>query len=185
MLSLQRRFEGDCSGRCIAQIETTTIPSGSRTIRLSGGDNAVERLCILEFWNLPAPSPIWGGMKHPPDAVVLLVEDEPMIRMVTTESFEDDGLEVISAEDAAEAIQVLQSRADVAVLFTDVTLPGEPDGVGLAEEVSRRWPNIHIVLTSGKDRVEESRLPDRCRFVPKPYEPGVLARVIKAMARGD
>jgi CheY-like chemotaxis protein len=101
------------------------------------------------------------------NVLVLLVDDEPLVLLVATESLEDAGFEVVEAADAAEALVVLRSRSDVGVLFTDVNMPGQIDGLDLAELVHRHWPSIKLVVTSGRGLARS--VPDEGRFMGKPY----------------
>lgn len=112
--------------------------------------------------------------------LVLVVEDEPLVRMVAAEGLYDAGFEVIEAESADDALDILAARDDVGVLFTDVNMPGSVDGAELARLVHDRWPELRIVITSGRDFVGAG-LPEDGRFVAKPYNPGEIARVIAAM----
>ena len=120
-------------------------------------------------------------MEHKQQPLVLVVEDEPFVRMVATEGLEDAGFEVIEAASADDALRILSSRDDVGVLFTDINMPGSCDGVELARLVHERWPALRIVITSGKEHLRASEIPDEGRFVPKPYWPGQIADVIEEM----
>ena len=113
--------------------------------------------------------------EHP---LVLVVEDEPFVRMIAAEGLEDAGFEVIEAASADEALAILNTRNDVGVLFTDVNMPGSVDGVELARMVHQRWPDLRIIVTSGRDR---PAMPEDGRFVPKPYRPGQVAHVIEEL----
>ena len=75
--------------------------------------------------------------------------------------------DVIQAGDAEEALQILHARSDVGVLFTDVNMPGNLDGLALSELVHRLWPDIKLVVTSGRALV--GSVPDDGEFLPKPY----------------
>jgi CheY-like chemotaxis protein len=110
-------------------------------------------------------------------AIVLVVEDESMIRADTAEALVEEGLEVIEASDAEEALDVLATRRDVAVLFTDVNLPGM-DGLQLARLVRRRWPDIGVIVTSG--RVGTDEVPGV--FIGKPYRPQMVAETVRNLA---
>jgi len=114
---------------------------------------------------------------HP---LVLVVEDEPFVRMIAAEGLEDAGFEVIEAASADEALHILDTREDVGVLFTDVNMPGSVDGVELARMVHRRWPDLRIIVTSGRDRPP---VPDDSLFLPKPYRPREVAHVIEELIR--
>ena len=106
------------------------------------------------------------------DNLVFLVEDEVGLRMVAVDGLEDAGYRVLEAGSAAEALQILESRGDVGVLFTEINMPGALDGLSLAELVHRRWPQIKLVVTSGRG------LPDDGRFLNKPYSLEEMTRVI-------
>jgi CheY-like chemotaxis protein len=102
---------------------------------------------------------------------VLIVEDEALIRMGAVRMIEDAGFEVIEAANADEAIQILESRSGIRVVFTDIHMPGSMDGLKLAHAVRNRWPPIKIIVTSGRELLTEHDLPDGGRFLSKPYNP--------------
>jgi CheY-like chemotaxis protein len=91
--------------------------------------------------------------------VVLIVEDELLLRMDAIDMIEAAGFEVVEAGNADEAIEVLESRRDITVVFTDIQMPGSMDGLKLARAVRGRWPPIKIVATSGHVEVSETDLP--------------------------
>jgi len=101
--------------------------------------------------------------------VVLIVEDEFLLRMNAAEMIGDAGFGVVEAGDADEAIAILEARPDIHVVFTDIQMPGSMDGLKLARFVRGRWPPIKIVTTSGFVNVDKDDLPEGGRFVPKPY----------------
>jgi CheY-like chemotaxis protein len=101
--------------------------------------------------------------------VVLVVEDEFLLRMDAVDMIAGAGFEVVEAANADQAIEILESRADITVVFTDIQMPGSMDGLKLARAVRGRWPPIKIVATSGRVRIEPQDLPDGGRFLPKPY----------------
>lgn len=101
--------------------------------------------------------------------VVLVVEDEGLVRLMAVDMLEDEGFTVIEAATADAAWSVLESRDDVAILFTDVEMPGSMNGLDLARRVAARWPHIRLVITSGRVRLSEKAVPDHGTFVPKPY----------------
>jgi CheY-like chemotaxis protein len=112
--------------------------------------------------------------------LVLVVDDEPMVRIVATEGLEDAGFSVIEACSAEHALALLQTRGDVGALFTDVNMPGAMDGIGLARRVHELWPGVRIVVTSGRGLPEP--VPDDGRFLRKPYSVDELAHVITEAA---
>ena len=85
--------------------------------------------------------------------VVLVVEDDRLLRLLAVEIVEDAGLVAVEAANADEAIAILERRVDIALIFTDVDMPGTMDGLKLAHAVRRRWPPIKIIIVSGKTRL--------------------------------
>lgn len=108
---------------------------------------------------------------------VLVVEDEAFVRLIAAEVLEDAGWTSIQAADAAEALSVLSTNANVDVLFTDINMRGM-DGLELARCVHRTHPHIGLVITSGKRTLSDIELPDRGTFLPKPYGSQQLVNVI-------
>ena len=102
-------------------------------------------------------------------AVVLVVEDEALIRMNAVCMIEEAGFAVVEACNADEAIRVLESRDDIQAVFTDINMPGEMDGVGLAREISKTMPGVHVILTSGKYLSRADEIPVQTPFMTKPY----------------
>jgi two-component system, response regulator PdtaR len=117
-------------------------------------------------------------------SVVLVVEDEPLVRMLGADFLESAGFEVIEACNADEALRVLALRDDVRAVFTDVDMPGSLDGLDLAWRIHETWPGIGVVLTSGRCFLEPNLMPRDDVFVPKPYAAPALVRHIETvMAR--
>jgi two-component system, response regulator PdtaR len=106
-----------------------------------------------------------------PAKVVLVVEDESVIRMSAAAVLLDEGFGVLEAEHANAAKALLEARAgDVHVLFTDIHMPGEMNGLQLAHHTSWCWPWIAIIVTSGRGMPRWTDLPEGCRYLPKPYQ---------------
>ena len=99
-------------------------------------------------------------------AVILIVEDELLIRMHAVEMIEE-AFEVVEAASADEAIAILEGRFDITVVFTDIQMPGSMDGLKLAAAVRDRWPPIKIVATSGQVKLDPGDLPQGGRFFAK------------------
>ena len=96
---------------------------------------------------------------------------ELIIRLNAVYFLTDAGFVVLEAGHAAEALELLERCAgQVHVLFTDVNMPGDLDGLGLAHLVAERWPWIRVLVTSGRAHPHHTHLPEGSRFVPKPYE---------------
>jgi CheY-like chemotaxis protein len=113
--------------------------------------------------------------------VVLVVEDEMLLRMDAVDMIAAAGFEVVEAGDADEAIEILEARRDITVIFTDIQMPGSMDGLKLARAVRGRWPPIKIIATSGRALVNETDLPEGGRFLPKPYSPGQITGVLREL----
>lgn len=105
-----------------------------------------------------------------PRPVVLVVEDEMMLRMRAVDIVEDAGYTPLEAVNAADAIALLESRSDIELLFTDIQMPGTMDGLKLAFAVHERWPSIKIILVSGQVNPDESEKPLNSRFFGKPLD---------------
>jgi CheY-like chemotaxis protein len=111
-------------------------------------------------------------------AVILIVEDELLIRLNAVEMIEE-AFEVVEAASADEAIAILEGRLDIAVVFTDIQMPGSMDGMKLAAAVRHRWPPIKIVATSGQVKLGPGDLPEGARFLPKPYSPAEITKILR------
>jgi CheY-like chemotaxis protein len=110
--------------------------------------------------------------------VILVVEDDMLIRMDAAQMIAAGEFDVIEVGNADEAIGVLETRLDIAVVFTDIQMPGSMDGLRLAAAVRDRWPPIKIIATSGRVLIDCDELPDGGRFLSKPYSP---AQILKAL----
>ena len=112
--------------------------------------------------------------------IVLVVEDEPLLRMLAVDMVEDAGFEPVEAADASEAVRILESRPDIRIVFTDIDMPRGLDGLKLAACIRDRWPPIQIIVTSGKITPATADLPTGAVFFSKPYR---TARVVETMRR--
>ena len=105
----------------------------------------------------------------PTGPLVLVVEDEPLLRLAAVEMVEDAGYVAVEAADAFEAVRILESRDDIRIVFTDIDMPGGMSGVTLAAAIRDRWPPIDIIMTSGRrgsgrcDGARTRRLPGQAR----------------------
>ena len=111
---------------------------------------------------------------------VLVVEDETLVRLSICEDLASAGYEVMTAANADEAIQILESRNDIRTVFTDVEMPGSMDGLKLAAAVRDRWPPINIVVTSGKSRPSDAQMPKNTQFIAKPYRTAEVLSAFQA-----
>jgi CheY-like chemotaxis protein len=101
-------------------------------------------------------------------AVILVVEDEMLLRMRVVNMVEDAGYIPVEAVDADNALAILQSRSDIALLLTDIQMPGSMNGLELAHAVHDRWPPIKIILASGQLKLSTTDIPPESRFFGKP-----------------
>ena len=116
-----------------------------------------------------------------PSAAVLIVEDEPLIRMGAVSLIEDAGFEVYEASNAGAAIALLELHEEISLIFTDVDMPGSMDGLKPAHYVRRRWPPVKIIVTSGHVKVSDEHLPPGALFLPKPYGPSEITLKVREM----
>jgi two-component system, response regulator PdtaR len=120
------------------------------------------------------PEMIWfidvmAAVAERPATIILIVESDRDLRMVAVEFVKQEGFETLEAGDADQAIAILESRPEIAVLFTNIDMPGSTNGLKLARVVSIRWPAIEILIASGHVRLPLADLPPNGRFLAKPY----------------
>ncbi len=113
--------------------------------------------------------------------IVLVVEDDFLLRMDAVNVVRDAGFEAVEAANADEAIAIIEADPNIHVVFTDVQMPGTMDGLKLAKFIKDRWPPIKIVATSGRVRVTDKDLPEGSVFVPKPYSPALLIQTLRQL----
>ena len=114
-------------------------------------------------------------------SVILVVEDEMLLRMRAVDMVEDAGYVPVEAVDADEALAILQSRSDIVLLFTDIQMPGSMSGLQLALAVHERWPQIKIILASGQLKLSKSEIPENSRFFGKPLDSTDMIAEIREM----
>jgi CheY-like chemotaxis protein len=112
---------------------------------------------------------------------VLVVEDDAILRLHALDIVEEAGFKAIEAKNADEAIAILEKRTDIALLFTDVNMPGSMDGVKLAHAVRNRWPPVKIVVVSGHTELTQDALPPESRFFGKPFETGTMVAELRKL----
>src|SRR6195256_1713422 len=121
------------------------------------------------------------GLVESKRPVVLIVEDEFLLRLDPVDMVAAAGFQVVEAANADEAIEILEARWDITVVFTDIQMPGSMDGLKLARAVRGRWPPIKIVATSGHLDVSETDLPEGGRFLRKPYSPVEVTGLLREL----
>ena len=109
-------------------------------------------------------------------SVVLIVEDEALVRLSAVGMLEDAGFRTIEAANGDQALELLVADSDVQLLFTDVNMPGIIDGLVLARQVHDRWPHIGIMVASAKKEPQLGELPVGSRFERKPYNVDMVVR---------
>lgn len=115
--------------------------------------------------------------------VILVVEDDVLLRMHAAEMIAEAGFEVLEAANADEAIRLLEARMDIAVVFTDIDMPGSMNGLKLAHAVANRWPPIRIVATSGHFQMRDGDLPEGGLFIAKPYLSQQILSTLRSLAK--
>jgi CheY-like chemotaxis protein len=119
----------------------------------------------------------------PDQILVLVAEDEEIVRLVIVDALEDAGFGVMQVEHAEAALGILHIHAArIHVLFTDIQMPGVMDGLGLAHHTAKNWPKIALLITSARPRPHPSSLPAKSRFVAKPYRHDHVIRHIRELA---
>jgi two-component system, response regulator PdtaR len=116
-----------------------------------------------------------------PKELILVVEDETLIRMNSVDMIRDLGFEVIEAVNADEAVSLLETVPGIKVVFTDIQMPGSMDGLLLSAVVRDRWPPVALLITSGKVRPPVGDMPMGARFISKPYSPFELRQELQTL----
>lgn len=130
-------------------------------------------------------SPNLTPRSETPLPTVLVVEDEVLVRMVIADYLRECGYRVYEAVNAAEALAVLQSpEVSVDIVFSDVQMPGEMDGFGLARWIRANKPDVQVILTSGVERSAEiaATLCEVGPLLEKPYPPQDVVDRIRQLA---
>ncbi len=114
-------------------------------------------------------------------ATILVVEDEPLIRLDVVDQLQSEGFETLEAGTGQGALQFMEGDGQIDVVFTDVDMPGDLNGIVLAHEVQERWSSVGIIVTSGKSAISADALPAGARFVSKPYEMSAVVAIIQEL----
>lgn len=115
--------------------------------------------------------------------LVLVVEDELLIQMDAVEILQAAGFRTEEATSALDAMTVLERRDDVAAVFTDIQIIGDPDGLRLAHMIRDRWPPMGLIMTSGRVKVDAADMPSGALFLPKPYNADHLVRCLQSVIK--
>jgi len=111
--------------------------------------------------------------------IAVVVDDEPLILMDTTDIIADAGYSIVEATTAEQAYEFLKLHSSVELLFTDVQTPGTIDGFELARNVARRWPDICVIVASGAAVPAAGELPQNAEFLSKPVSTEVVLEVLR------
>lgn len=112
--------------------------------------------------------------------IVLLVEDEPLVRLFVADLLSDEQFHVVEAANAEEAFTILKANLQVDVLLTDVEMPPGANGYELARQVHQAWPLLEILVTSGREWPQPNSLPPGAAFLSKPYSNTTLVSHVRA-----
>ncbi len=115
----------------------------------------------------------------PQRLTILLVEDDVLVRLAVADELRKQGLHVLEASNAAEALLVLDSALAIDLVFTDIRMPGAMDGLGLAKLVRAGYPDLKLVITSGERLTEAASAADA--FVPKPYNASAVVALVERL----
>jgi CheY-like chemotaxis protein len=115
--------------------------------------------------------------------VIVVVDDEPIIRLDAVATIDDAGFLALEAADAEKALEVLAAHPEVSVLFTDINMLGSFDGLELARRVHQGWPGVQLVITSGRDAPVAEEMPDHGHFVAKPYQTIAIIALLRSVCR--
>ena len=116
---------------------------------------------------------------------ILIIEDNELLKVFLLNLVEAVGFVAVQARNADEALLVLASRPDIALLITNVVMPGSINGVEFAHEVARRWPAVKIIVASGQPGLAESDLPLKSLLFAKPYHEEEMAFEIRSLMATD
>jgi CheY-like chemotaxis protein len=112
---------------------------------------------------------------------ILIVEDHPLLKWLTVDLVADAGFVALQASNADEAVAILESRSDIALVLTSVRMSGSMDGLEFAHAVRNRWPSIKIIVASGRVRSPELDLPIGSGFFSKPYDSKAMISEIRSL----
>jgi DNA-binding NtrC family response regulator len=111
--------------------------------------------------------------------VVLVVDDEILIRSLIADYLRDDGLQVVEAGTADEALDFLRTANWVGLVFSDVNMPGSLDGIALAHKLREHYPGLPVLLTSGHFVLRP--IDKDIKLIPKPYGLAQVTSLIREM----
>jgi len=114
----------------------------------------------------------------PVSPVALVVDDDELLRFYAADILHEKGFAVLEAADADAALKLLETHQDVRLLFTDIQMPGQWDGLELTRLVHERWPKVLLIMASGRPGPKATEIPDDGRFIRKPYRDNELTEEV-------
>jgi len=173
---------GKGSGLGLSQVYGFVRQSGGHVIAESRpGEGSTFRLFLKASAKAAVQRPVAEAPKKAlrGSERLLVVEDDQGVLALTVEMLRGLGYSVVTAPDAAKALEVLESGEAIDLLFSDVVMPGGMSGIELARLARELRPDIHVLLTSGyvgaKATLAESEFP----LIDKPYERMALAQRLR------
>jgi CheY-like chemotaxis protein len=115
------------------------------------------------------------------EETILVVEDRENVRRFACRTLIRLGYEIHEAENASVAMEILQQYGHIDLLFTDIVMPGDTNGRELAQFAMKTWPAIRVLLTTGMEPENETKIPEDIPLLPKPYSSEQLAQRIRAV----
>jgi two-component system, response regulator PdtaR len=112
--------------------------------------------------------------------IVLVVEDEPLVRLYASEALIDAGYAVVEASSGDQALQIIEAGEPLAAILTDIEMPGSIDGLKLAWEIETRRPGALVIVVSGRRLPHPDELPQRAQFLAKPYSAERVVEILTA-----
>jgi two-component system, response regulator PdtaR len=172
------------AGRCgVPAVRASRLNAGKWQIEpstlahvLQGHDAALTPMAISPSQEFSDSAGELEGMP-----VVLVVEDEVLVRIVQVDILREAGFRVSEAQDADEAFEMLRSRPEISAVLTDVDMPGSLNGFEFARLVKQGWPEVGVLAISGKTQPAPGDLPQGVEFVQKPVRPAALVDRIRGV----
>jgi CheY-like chemotaxis protein len=123
---------------------------------------------------------------QPSAPILLVVEDDFLVRLTLVDGLTEGGFEVLEAGDAQAALAVLCERPDIVAMLTDINLPGGTDGFALAHAARVLRPDLPVIYTSGRyGTLENGKTVEGARFLAKPFTPGLACTAIRDLLSGQ
>jgi PAS domain S-box-containing protein len=167
------------TGLGLSQVYGLTRQSGGTvTISSEVGEGTTVTMYLPRSHRPVSQQSVVDAEPPPGRETVLLVEDNPDVQEVASLLLEELGYRIVCVQSAAAALQLLASGEEIDLVFTDVIMPGEFDGLALARRVREEYPDIAVLLTSGYARALNT-LEAGFPVLRKPYQLATLARAIR------